>query len=46
MSKFVKGKASCIPSLVAIIKPVVATSRRPTVKSRGLGSPGFLLCWK
>jgi len=34
------------PSLVTIINPVVATSSRPTVNSRGLGNPGFLLSYK
>lgn len=36
-----------IPSFVTIINPVVATSRRPTVKSRGFGSPdpAFLLLY-
>lgn len=38
--------AICIPSLVKIINPVVATSRRPTVKILGFGTPGFCLFWK
>lgn len=29
-----------LPSFVTIIKPDVATSRRPTVNKRGFGSPG------
>lgn len=31
----------CIPSFVTIINPLVATSRRPTVNSRGFGTPRF-----
>lgn len=37
---------SSVPSLVTIIKPVVATSSLPTVKSRGFGCPGCLLSFK
>jgi hypothetical protein len=29
-----------LPSFVTTIKPVVATSRRPTVNKRGFGVPG------
>lgn len=33
-------KHGTVPSFVTIIKPVVATSRRPTVNKRGFGIPG------